>query len=145
MDKKRTYFETRLERAPRREILWRTLCLHNFAGLIPPSDWVLDLGAGYGHFVDNVTASRRIAIDTWEGFVNYLEPGIERRVGDVSDLSFSAPSSVNFAFASSLFEYITQEKLFSVLRQLSEVLAENGTLNILQPNYYYAYREYFDN
>src|SRR5439155_18847098 len=30
------------------------------------------------------------------------------------------------------------------LAQLSRVVAENGTLNILQPNYYYSYREYFD-
>ena len=105
---------------------------------------MLELGAGYGHFVNNVIARRRIALDRWEGFVNYLQPGIERRVGSVSDLSFLAPSSVNFAFASNLFEHITQEEFSSVLRQLSKVLAENGTLNILQPNYYYAYREYFD-
>lgn len=144
MDKERTYFETRLKDDPRREILWRTLCRHHFAALISPSDCVLELGAGYGHFVNNVTARRRIALDRWEGFINYLQPGIETRVGNVSDLSFLAPSSVNFAFASNLFEHVTQEEFSSVLRQLSKVLAENGTLNILQPNYYYAYREYFD-
>jgi hypothetical protein len=144
MNKERTYFETRLEHDPRREVLWRTLCLHYFADLISPSDCVLELGAGYGHFVNNVTARRRIALDRWKGFVNYLQPGIESRVGDVSDLSFLAPTSVNFAFASNLFEHITQVEFSSVLRQLGNVLAENGTLNILQPNYYYAYREYFD-
>ena len=144
MDKERTYFETRMKHDPRREILWRTLCRHHFAALISPSDCVLELGAGYGHFVNNVTARRRIALDRWEGFTNYLQPGIETRVGNVSDLSFLAPSSVNFAFASNLFEHVTQEEFSSVLRQLSKVLAENGTLNILQPNYYYAYREYFD-
>ena len=144
MNKERTYFETRLEHDPRREVLWRTLCLHYFADLISPSDCVLELGAGYGHFVNNVTARRRIALDTWKGFIDYLQPGIESRVGDVSDLSFLAPTSVNFAFASNLFEHITQVEFSSVLRQLGNVLAENGTLNILQPNYYYAYREYFD-
>jgi SAM-dependent methyltransferase len=144
MSKGRTYFETRLEHDPRREVLWRTLCLHYFSGLISSSDCVLELGAGYGHFVNNVTARRRIALDTWKGFVDYLQPGIESRVGDVSDLSFLVPASVNFAFASNLFEHITQEEFSSVLRQLRNILAENGTLNILQPNYYYAYREYFD-
>jgi hypothetical protein len=47
-------------------------------------------------------------------------------------------------FASNLFEHISQEDLASVLHQLQPALAENGTINILQPNYYYAYREYFD-
>ena len=123
MNKERTYFETRLEHDPRREVLWRTLCLHYFAGLISPRDCVLELGAGYGHFVNNVRARRRIALDTWKGFVNYLQPGIESRVGDVSDLSFLAPASVNFAFASNLFEHITQAEFSSVLRQLGNVLA----------------------
>jgi len=31
-----------------------------------------------------------------------------------------------------------------VLAQLKRALSNSGTLNILQPNYYYAYREYFD-
>jgi hypothetical protein len=44
--------------------------------------------------------------DQWGGFTGYLRAGIEGRVGDVADLSFLAPSSVNFAFASNLFEHI---------------------------------------
>jgi hypothetical protein len=34
--------------------------------------------------------------------------------------------------------------LSSVLCQLKKALTDNGTFNILQPNYYYSYREYFD-
>jgi SAM-dependent methyltransferase len=144
MNNQQTYFETRLKPDPRREVLWRTLCRHHFDGLISSDDCVLELGAGYGHFVNNLTARRKIALDTWKGFVSYLQPGIESRVGDVCDLSFLAPDSVNFAFASNLFEHITQADFSSVLLQLRRVLTENGTLNILQPNYYYAYREYYD-
>jgi hypothetical protein len=78
------------------------------------------------------------------GFVEYLRPGIEARVGDVTDLSFIAAASIDFVFASNLFEHISQEQFSSVLLQLKRALTEQGTLNILQPNYYYAYREYFD-
>lgn len=62
----------------------------------------------------------------------------------MTDLEFLKPSSVNFVFASNLFEHVTQEAFASVLQQLKNALAPGGTLNILQPNYYYAYREYFD-
>jgi SAM-dependent methyltransferase len=144
MNNQHRYFETRLKPDPRREVLWRTLCRYHFDGLISSDDCVLELGAGYGHFVNNVTARRKIALDTWNGFVSYLQPGIESRVGDASDLSFLASDSVNFAFASNLFEHISQADFSSVLLQLRRVLAANGTLNILQPNYYFAYREYFD-
>jgi SAM-dependent methyltransferase len=125
-------------------VLWQTLCRNYFSRLISESDCVLDLGAGYGSFINRVVAKRRIAVDAWDGFANYLEPQIESHVGDVTDLSFLEPASVNFVFASNLFEHMSQEDFASVLSQLKHTLVADGTLNILQPNYYYAYREYFD-
>jgi SAM-dependent methyltransferase len=138
------YFQTRFTHDPRREILWQTLWRHYFSRLVTQTDCVLELGAGYGHFINQVEARRRIALDSWPEFVEHLQAGVEHQVGDVTDLSFLEPQSVQFAFASNLFEHISQEDFASVLRQLKRVLASGGTLNILQPNYYYAYREYFD-
>jgi SAM-dependent methyltransferase len=138
------YFHTRFAPDPKRDVLWRTLYRHHFSRLIAESDCVLELGAGYGSFINQVRAMRRIAVDTWPGFVNHLDPAVERHVGDVTDLSFLQPGSVNFVFASNLFEHIGQPEFASVLCQLRRALAAGGTLNILQPNYYYAYREYFD-
>ncbi|MBV9687286.1 MAG: class I SAM-dependent methyltransferase [Alphaproteobacteria bacterium] len=138
------YFHTRLLPDPRREILWRTLYRHYFSRLIAETDCVLELGAGYGHFINQVAAKKAVALDRWNGFAEYLRPGIEARIGDVTDLSFLASSSIDFVFASNLFEHISQAEFGSVLRQLRRVLTPGGTLNILQPNYYYSYREYFD-
>ena len=138
------YFQTRFAPDPKREVLWRTLYRYHFSPLISETDCVLELGAGYGFFINQVAAKRRIAVDSWPGFVNHLEPTVESHVGDVTDLSFLAPASVNFVFASNLFEHIGQPEFASVLCQLKRALVTNGTLNILQPNYYYSYREYFD-
>jgi SAM-dependent methyltransferase len=144
MNEQKQYFETRFEHDPRREALWRALWQYHFSRLISPEDCVLELGAGYGHFINQVAARRRIAIDQWEEFVRYLQPGVEGHIGNVTDLAFLEPGSVNFVFASNLFEHISQEAFASVLSRLKEVLAPGATLNIVQPNYYYAYREYFD-
>ena len=138
------YFETRFAPDVRRDVLWQTLCRHYFSRLIAPTDCVVELGAGYGTFINNITARRRIALDAWPGVAAHLAPGVEAQVGDVADLSFLAPGSVNFVFASNLFEHVSQETFTRVLQQLRCALAPGGTLNILQPNYYYAYREYFD-
>ena len=143
MDKER-YFQTRFTHDSRREVLWRILYDHYFARFIADTHCVLELGAGYGHFINQVKAKRKIALDVWQGFVHHLGPGIEARVGEVTDLSFLSSSSVDFVFASNLFEHISQDDFSSVLRQLKRVLTQDGTLNIIQPNYYYAYREYFD-
>jgi hypothetical protein len=62
----------------------------------------------------------------------------------VTDLGFLPDRSVDFVFASILFEYLTLEEFATVLEQLRAKLKRGGTLNILQPNYRFAHREYFD-
>jgi SAM-dependent methyltransferase len=138
------YHQTRLSFDPRRDTLWRSLWRFYFCNLISPNDCVLDLGCGYGDFINNVVARRRIAIDSWEGFLEYVDPQIERVVGSVTDLSFIEEGAIDFAFASNLFEHLSKADFACVLELLRQKLASTGTLNILQPNYRYAYREYFD-
>ena len=72
-----TYFQTRLSPDDRREVLWQSLYRNFFSRLIAEKDCVLDLGAGYEHFINQVTARKAIALDAWGGFVDWLRPGIE--------------------------------------------------------------------
>jgi len=139
-----SYFQTRFTADPRREILWRSLVQYYFQSQIAPTDCVLELGAGYGHFINNVRAARRIAQDHWPEFPKYLEAGIESYVNPIKDLSFLADNSVDFAFASNVFEHVSQEDFAAVLKQLGRKLKPGGTITLLQPNYRYAFREYFD-
>jgi hypothetical protein len=127
-----------------RSRVWSTLWRYYFKKLIAPDACVLDMGCGQGDFINSVEARRRIALDAWPGFPRHIAPGIETHVGSVTDLSFVADHSVDFAFASNLFEHISQADFASVLDQLKSKLTDRGTLTILQPNYKYAYREYFD-
>jgi predicted SAM-dependent methyltransferase len=74
----------------------------------------------------------------------FLKPGIEGIVSGATDLSAVEDASVDFAFASNLFEHLTQVQLAVTLEQLRNKLKKSGTLNILQPNFRFAYRQYFD-
>ena len=139
-----SYFETRFAEDPRREVLWRTLVQHYFQTQIPAEGCVLELGAGYGNFINNVRARRRIAQDQWPEFAKHLQADVESHVGPVDELSFLDDNSIDFVFASNLFEHITQEEFASVLKQLRQKLTPTGILTLLQPNYRYAFREYFD-
>ena len=105
---------------------------------------MLDLGAGYGDFINSVTARRRIAIDTWPGLAEHVAPEVQTIIGPVTDLDAIPDAGVDFAFASNLFEHLTQDELRTTLAQLERKLRGGGVLSILQPNYRYAYREYFD-
>lgn len=144
MTSRLAYFETRLPYDPRRTVLWRTLYDACFRRFIPAAGTVVDLGCGYGDFINAVVARRRIGVDTWEGCRTHLDSGVEHHLGSVTDLSFLEDQSVDVAFASNLFEHLTRDQLASILRQLTVKLKAGGQLLIVQPNYRYAFREYFD-
>lgn len=138
------YHESRLIEDKRRTGVWSALWQYYFRHRITPDDCVLDLGAGYGDFINSVTASRRIALDKWPGMRQHVAPDVETIVGPVEDLAAVEDHTVDFAFASNLFEHLSQQALVSVLASLQEKLSDRGRLTILQPNYRYAFREYFD-
>ena len=138
------YHEVRLAHDPRREVLWRALWRHYFRQLIGPEDCVLDIGCGHGAFINAVTARKRIGLDSWPGFPAYLEPGVEAIVGTAIEVGELVTEPVDFAFASNLIEHLTQSDLVTMLAGVRKILSGRGTLNIIQPNFRYAYREYFD-
>lgn len=80
------YHASRLPEDPRRGEVWRALWRYFFRDRIGQNDCVLDLGAGYGDFINSVVARRRIAVDMWDGMRRHLAPGVEAIVGPVQDL-----------------------------------------------------------
>lgn len=138
------YHVSRFVPDSRRDVLWQSLWRYRFRYMIEPDDCVLDLGTGYGSFINSVTARRRIAVDIWPDFPRHLAPGIEYHVGSVTELDFLDEGSVDFAFASNLFEHLSKQEFATALAALRGKLSARGTLTIVQPNYRYAFREYFD-
>lgn len=138
------YHETRLAHDVRRSVVWQSLWQYYFSRQIRPDDCVLDLGCGWGDFINSVIARRRIAIDAWPGFTRHLAPGVEAIVGSVTDLGGVADASVDFALASNLLEHLTQPEIAAMLAGLRRKLRPGGTFTMVQPNWRYASREYFD-
>ena len=57
-----SYHATRLRYDSRREVLWKTLYDAYFSKWIQPQYHVLELGAGYGDFINSVRCARRSAL-----------------------------------------------------------------------------------
>lgn len=138
------YHATRFAPDARRDVLWRSLWRYHYRHMVAADDCVLELGAGYGSFINQVTARRRIALDAWPGFLEHLAPGVEGVVASATELGFLDAGSVDFAFASNLFEHLTQQEFAASLAGLRRVLSARGRLVILQPNWRFAWRRYFD-
>jgi len=113
------YHLTRLSFDPRRDVVWRSLWRSYFCKQISPNDCVLDLGCGYGDFINNVIARRRIAVDSWEDFLKYVDPDVERVVGSVTDLDFIEEGVVDLR-SPAIYSSISHEILLPVCLRYCE-------------------------
>jgi SAM-dependent methyltransferase len=116
--------------------LWRVICEAFFSKYVPEEGCVVDLGAGYCDFVNNVRARRRIAIDLNPDTTQFAEPGVEvfqlplERLSEVVE-----PGSVDLAFASNVFEHLrSPDALLKVLANVCTVLRPGGRIIVMQPN-----------
>lgn len=138
-----SYYQSRFTYDPRRDKVWREICRwlrHEIA----PTDTVLDLGAGYCHFINNVQAKRRIAVDIAPAVRELAANGVEAHVASCDQLGFMADGTADVAFASNLLEHLSMPDTVTALREIKRVLKSSGKLILLQPNFRHCYREYFD-
>lgn len=138
------YHQTRFTYDKKRQILWRTLIDHYFCKFSSKDTTVLEIGAGYCDFINNIPAKKKYAFDIWDGIRDHANRDVETIVGGLHDLDRIPDDSVGLLFASNVFEHIEQAALGEMLGQLRRKLTPEGRLVIIQPNFKYAFRDYFD-
>ena len=138
------YFHTRFVYDERREPVWREVVHYLQDRYIPEDSTVLELGAGYCHFINNVVAKERHALDIFTQFEDYAAEGIKTHIGTCTDLSHLEDNSVDVVFASNLFEHLVHDDLLTTLDEILRVMRPGGRMMALQPNFKYCYRTYFD-
>ncbi len=111
---------------------------------IPADAAVLDLGAGYCGFINNIKAREKHALDLSPEVRKHAHPDVIAHVGDVADLSMLGSGSMDAVFASNLIEHLDDDPLAYTLSEVTRVLRTGGRFIVMQPNFAYAYRNYFD-
>jgi SAM-dependent methyltransferase len=137
------YFQSRFTFEAGRAGVWKVIggYLQRF---IPASSRVLDLGAGYCSLINHVQAREKHALDIFPGFERYALPDVQTKVGSCEDLSHYATGYFDVVFASNLLEHLSREALTRTLAEIRRVVKPDGRLVVIQPNFRYCYREYFD-
>ncbi len=139
------YHSTRLKEDKRRDVLWSVLSRHLQQFVPGDSASILDFGAGYCGFINEIRGGRKLAYDQWDGIRQHVGPGVEPVVGHYRVLDGEiADGNLDVVFASNVFEHFSVEELQEVVPFLASKLRKRGRLILVQPNFYYAFRRYFD-
>ncbi len=130
----------------RRIAVWQVLCQDWFSRYIPKTAKVLEVGAGYCEFINNIEAAEKVAIDFNPDAANHATAEVSvyqvaaERLADVLP-----PASVDVVFMSNFLEHCaSKEMMLKVLAACASVLKPGGRLLILGPNFRYCYKQYFD-
>lgn len=138
------YHATHLPPDPARAVVWKVVAAH-LATWVPPDAQVLEIGAGYCEWINNVAAARRVAVDIWPEIASYAAPGVETKVLDASrELLALGPSTFDAVLASNILEHFEPAVAISVVEDIRRLLKPAGRLVIVQPNFRYAAKHYFD-
>ena len=135
------------EQAARHEV-WRVLVDVWFRRYLVDVESVLDLGAGWGHFVNQVDVPRRYAIDLNPDAPQRLDAGVELVATDAVEEWPVADDSLDLVFSSNFLEHLPgREAVSTVLDHAYRCLRPGGRIVLLGPNIRYmagAYWDFFD-
>ena len=138
------YYATRYTPDKGRAKVWRAIVEYLNQKYVGSAESVLDLGCGYGDFINNIVAKNRTAVDMNPASQGFLEESVRFFCSSADNLSMVDDASIDLVFTSNLLEHLTDEQLERLASEVKRVLRPGGILITMQPNYYYAYREYFD-
>jgi len=124
---------------------WRPICQY-LQRYFDPQGTTLDLGAGYCHFINNIASREKLALDLNEENLRlYAAPDVRCIVSTGADLAGIASSSVDAVFASNVYEHFpSREDVARSLEEAYRVLRPGGRFTVLQPNFAYCAKQYFD-
>jgi SAM-dependent methyltransferase len=138
------YHAAHLTPDPARAAVWGAIAAH-LAPWIPHEAHVLEIGAGYCDWINQVQAARRVAVDVWPDVSRHAGPGVEALALDAaSGLSALGDAAFHAVLASNVLEHFDPDTAAQVVADVRRLLKPGGRFVIVQPNFRYAWRRYFD-
>lgn len=137
------YYKSRYVWNKDRKVVWREVVLY-LSRFLPKEGTILDIGAGYCDFINNVSAKEKIALDYSPDFKQYVSPDVKAIQSPVTNMAGIISETVDVVFASNLLEHLTEDELVATMSEIKRVLKKGGRLILMQPNYRLSYKKYFD-
>lgn len=141
----RVYARRFQDAAAYRQKVWQVLTREYFQSWVPRDGTVLDLGCGYGEFINNIVAARKFGMDLNPDTRDRLAPGTTFLEQDCSQ-RWNVPEGVlDVVFTSNFFEHLpNKQALADTLAEALRALKPGGKLIAMGPNIKYTRGRYWD-
>ena len=128
-----------------RKLVWKILINDFFSKWIKSTDHVLDLGCGYGEFINNTKCEVRHAMDLNPKTRSLMDKEIIFHEQDCSKPWKIESNSLDLVFTSNFFEHLpNKESLDCTVGEIKKALKPEGRLIAMGPNIIVLKGEYWD-
>ncbi len=125
--------------------VWSVLVREFFQPLIGHDSVVLDLGCGYGEFINAVAARKKFGMDLNPRTQEHLAPEVTLLRQDCSSPWAVGADQLDVVFTSNFFEHLpNKEALAMTLEQAFRALRPGGRLIAMGPNIKFTEGRYWD-
>ncbi len=125
--------------------LWKVLCRDFFQKFISEEDSVLDLGAGFCEFINNINCKNKYAVDINPELQKFANHNVHTVITNSINMKMIPDNSIDIVFVSEVFEHLNStEELFETILEVKRILKKKGKLLILCPNIRYLSNRYWD-
>jgi len=128
-----------------RKKVWHVLNHNFFNRFVQPTDTVLDLGCGYGEFINQVEAGRKLGMDLNPDSPGYLDPSVQFLQQSCADRWPLADGSLDVVLTSNFLEHLPDKAAVrETLIQAQRCLRPGGRFIAMGPNLRYLTGVYWD-
>ena len=128
-----------------RKQVWSVLVADWFARYVRPDDSVLDLGCGYGEFINHVQSRKKYAMDLNPDATGFLNSDITFLRQDCATRWQLPDASLDVVFTSNFLEHLPDKTaLGHTLDEIVRCLRPGGRLVAMGPNIKYLHGAYWD-
>ncbi len=127
--------------------LWRTLIECFLQKHVGKNSVILDIGGGYCEFINQVEGKEKYLIDLNPDSKIFADPDVNLLNINILNLNEQKLLNKRFdrIFISNFFEHLrNKEELIEVLVFCFNCLKPGGSLLVIQPNFKYSFKEYYD-
>ncbi len=129
----------------RRQRVWQVLAREFFQKWVKPTDRVLDFGAGYCEFINNIAAAKKIALDMNPTTASHAGADIDVVCQDLTLSWQLEDDSIDVAFSSNFLEHLaTKSDVLHCFKESRRVLVPGGKIILLGPNIRFCPDVYWD-
>jgi SAM-dependent methyltransferase len=128
-----------------RKTVWSVLVSDWFGRYVRPQDAALDLGCGYGEFINTIACREKYAMDLNPDAPRFLSKDVRFLSQDCATRWPLPDASLDVVFTSNFFEHLPDKgALGRTLDEIHRCLRPGGRLIALGPNIKYLPGEYWD-